>query len=213
MVQGAYFRPDSKRKMEMSMDEVREKKQEIRNEIAAFFNSLAGDVLEANTRVVENRLFEFANFLESKIVMLYVNAEHEVATDSIVKRAYDFNKIVVLPAFDTAKSKMKLMKVDNPDKDLVIGPRGILEPNPAKCKPVPLDSIDIAIVPGIAMDEKGGRIGSGDGYYDRVLPDLPMTTRKVGLVFEGQLIPQVPMESHDKHVDIIITEKRVIYKI
>lgn len=195
------------------MDEVREKKQEIRNEISTFFNSLADDVLEANIRIIENRLFEFANFLESKIVMLYVNTENEVATDNIIKRAYDFNKIVVLPAFDTVKSKMKLMKVDNPDKDLVSGPRGILEPNPAKCKPVPLDSIDIAIVPGIAMDEKGGRIGSGDGYYDRIIPDLPMTTRKVGLVFEGQLIPQVPMEAHDRHVDIIITEKRVIYKI
>ena len=60
--------------MEMSMDEVREKKQEIRNEISTFFNSLAGDVLEANTRIIENRLFEFANFLESKIVMLYVNS-------------------------------------------------------------------------------------------------------------------------------------------
>lgn len=195
------------------MDEAREKKQEIRNEISTFFNSLSNDVLEANTRIIENRLFEFANFLESKIIMLYVNAANEVATDNIIKRAYEFNKIVVLPAFDTAKSTMKLMKVDNPDKDLISGPRGILEPNPAKCKPVPLDSIDIAIVPGIAMDEKGGRIGSGDGYYDRIIPDLPLTTRKVGLVFEGQLIPQVPMESHDKHVDIIITEKRVIYKI
>jgi 5-formyltetrahydrofolate cyclo-ligase len=206
------LRPETK-KVEMAMDEVREKKQEIRNGISVFFNSLASDVLEANTRVIENRLFEFANFLESKIVMLYVNSENEVATDYIIKRAYEFNKIVVLPAFDIAKSRMKLMKVDNPDKDLVTGPRGILEPHPTKCKPVPLDSIDIAIVPGIAMDEKGGRIGSGDGYYDRIIPDLPITTRKVGLVFEGQLIPQVPMESHDKYVDIIITEKRVIYKI
>jgi len=199
--------------MEMAMDEIREKKQEIRNEISTFFNSLSSDVLEANTRIIENRLLEFANFLESKIVMLYVNAENEVATDNIIKRAYEFNKIVVLPAFNSAKSKMKLMKVDNPAKDLITGPRGIREPNPAKCKLVPLDCIDIAIVPGIAMDEKGGRIGSGDGYYDRIIPDLPLTTRKVGLVFEGQLIPQVPMESHDKHVDIIITEKRVIYKI
>jgi 5-formyltetrahydrofolate cyclo-ligase len=199
--------------METVMDEVREKKQEIRDGISAFFNSLARDVLDANTRIIENRLFEFANFLESKIVMLYVSTDHEVATENIIRRSYEFNKIVVLPAFDPIKYKMKLMKVDNPDKDLIAGPRGILEPNPAKCKPVPLDSIDIAIVPGIAMDEKGGRIGSGDGYYDRIIPDLPMTTRKVGLVFEGQLIPQVPMESHDKHVDIIITEKRVIYKI
>ena len=195
------------------MDEVREKKQEIRNDIAAFFNALPAEELTANTRIIEDRLFEFANFLESKIVMLYVNAKHEVATGRIVKRAYDYNKIVVLPAFNAAQGGMKLMKVDNPDKDLIMGPRGILEPDPGKCKTVPLDCIDIAIVPGIAMDEKGGRIGAGDGYYDRLIPDLPMTTRKVGLVLEGQLIPQVPMESHDRHVDIIITEKRVIYKI
>ena len=210
----AVLRPEAKtRKVEMAMDEVREKKQEIRNEISTFFDSLSREVLQENTRIIENRLFEFANFLESKIVMLYVNAKNEVATDSIVKRAYEFGKIVVLPTFNIAKSTMKPMKVDNLDKDLIVGPRKILEPNPAKCKAVPLDCIDIAIVPGIAMDEKGGRIGSGDGYYDRVIPELPMTTRKVGLVLEGQLVPQVPMESHDKHVDIIITEKRVIYKI
>lgn len=195
------------------MDEVREKKQEIRNEIDTFFDALEDEVLGANTTIIENRLFEFANFLESKIVMLYVNAKNEIGTQDIIKRAYEYNKIVVLPAFDPARSTMKLMKVDHPNKDLTMGPRGILEPDPAKCKVVPLDCIDIAIVPGIAMDEKGGRIGSGDGYYDRIIPDLPMTTRKVGLVFEGQLVPQVPMESHDKHVDIIITEKRVIYKI
>lgn len=195
------------------MDEVREKKQEIRKQIAVFFNALSKNVLEANTRIIENRLFEFANFLESKIVLLYVNAENEVSTHTIIKRAYEFNKIVVLAAFDTTKSKMKLMKVDHPTRDVVVGPRGILEPDPAKCKPVPLDCIDIAVIPGVAMDEKGGRIGSGDGYYDRLIPDLPLTTRKVGLVFEGQLVPQVPMESHDKHVDIIITEKLVIYKI
>ena len=108
---------------------------------------------------------------------------------------------------------MTPMKVDHPEKDLITGPRGILQPDRGRCKAVPLDCIDIAIVPAVAMDEKGGRIGSGDGYYDRLIPDLPVTTRKVGLVFEGQLVPQVPMEAHDRHVDIIITEKRVVYKI
>ena len=77
----------------------------------------------------------------------------------------------------------------------------------------PMERIDIAIIPGLAFDEKGGRIGSGRGYYDRLIPKLAITTRKVALTFEEQIIPQIPMESHDKHVDIIITEKRVIYKI
>jgi 5-formyltetrahydrofolate cyclo-ligase len=63
------------------------------------------------------------------------------------------------------------------------------------------------------LDEKGGRIGSGEGYYDRLIPELSITTRKVALAFEEQIIPQIPIESHDKHIDIIITDKRIIYKI
>ena len=88
-----------------------------------------------------------------------------------------------------------------------------MRPDASRCKNVPIESIDIAIIPGVALDEKGGRVGTGDGYYDRLIPKLPVTTRKVALAFEGQIISQVPMESHDKHVDIIITEKRTIYKI
>jgi len=108
---------------------------------------------------------------------------------------------------------MKLFKVDNPDTDLMPGPRGILEPDSKRCNVVPIECIDIAIIPGVAFDEKGGRIGSGDGYYDRLIPKLSITTRKVALTFENQIIPQIQMESHDKYVDIIITEKRIIYKI
>jgi 5-formyltetrahydrofolate cyclo-ligase len=88
-----------------------------------------------------------------------------------------------------------------------------MAPDSSRCKTVPLECIDIAIIPGIAFDEKGGRIGSGDGYYDRLIPKLPITTRKVSLALDSQILPQVPTESHDKFVDIIITEKRIIYKI
>ncbi len=105
------------------------------------------------------------------------------------------------------------MKVDNPDGDLIPGPRNILEPDPGRCRIVPIESIDIAVIPGIAFDEKGGRIGSGEGYYDRLIPKLSITTRKVALAFESQILPQIPIESHDRHVDIIISEKRIIYKI
>jgi 5-formyltetrahydrofolate cyclo-ligase len=136
-----------------------------------------------------------------------------VLTANILKRAYIYNKIVVLPVYNTENFEMELKKVDNLEKDLNPGPRDILQPDESRCKVVPIDKIDIAIIPAVALDEKGGRIGSGKGYYDRLIPRLAITTRKVALAFEEQIIPQVPIESHDKHVDIIITENRVIYKI
>lgn len=195
------------------MEEIREKKQDIRNSIAQKMGNLSTESVSEKTSAIENRLYEFANFLESRIVLFYTQAQSEVGTLDMIRRSYVYNKIVVLPAFHPDTHQMTLMKVDDLDNDLVQGPRGNLEPDPKRCKTVPLDSLDIAIIPGVAMDEKGGRIGSGQGYYDRLIPDLPITTRKVGLVFEDQIVPLVPLESHDKHVDIVITEDRIIYKI
>lgn len=195
------------------MEEIREKKQELRNEAMRRFNALQPEIIAERTRAIENRLFEFANFLESRIVLLYTPLPGEVDTNEIIQRSFMYGKIIVLPSFNPTNHKMRLYKVDTLEKGLGQSPRGNLEPNPKLFKSVPLDCLDLAIIPGLAMDEKGGRIGSGNGYYDRLLPDLPITTRKVGLIFEDQILAAVPMESHDKHLDIIITENRVIYKI
>lgn len=195
------------------MEEIQEKKQEIRDEIVQKISGLGPSPLAAKTKAIEERLFEFANYLEARIALLYTPAPGEVDTREIIKRSYLYHKIVVLPAYDPDTKKMTLRKVDDPEKDLIQSPRGNLEPNPGRCKSVPLDCLDIAIIPGLAMDEKGGRIGLGNGYYDRLIPDLPITTRKVGLVFEDQIISVVPMENHDKYVDIVVTDERIIYKI
>ncbi len=195
------------------MEEIQLKKSELREEISKKVAALSAKEISEKTKAIETRLFDFANFLESKIALMYVNNNGEVHTGNILRRTYDYGKIVVLPAFNTENFSMTLLKVDNLDKDLQEGPRGILEPDETRCKVVPIERIDIAIIPAIALDEKGGRIGSGEGYYDRLIPRLAITTRKVALALEQQIVPQIPIESHDKHVDIIITEDRVIYKI
>ena len=195
------------------MEDFREKKQEIRNNIAKILGKLSDKKIAKKTKQIEDSLFEFANFLEAKIVLLYVNKKSEVASRNIIKKCFDFNKIVILPAFDIKTYETKLMKVDDLDNDLTTGPRGILEPDINRCKIVPVDCVDLAIIPGVAFDEKGGRIGTGEGYYDRFIPNLSVTTRKVAIALECQIIQQVPVESHDKYVDIIITEERIIYKI
>ena len=195
------------------MEEISAAKIQIREDIANTLSALSENEINEKTAAVEKRLFEFANFLESKIALLYVNQNLEVPTKRIIQNSYSYNKIVVLPAFDSDSFKMKLMKVDDAEQELIPGPRGVLEPDASSCKVVPMERIDIAIIPGLAFDEKGGRIGSGTGYYDRLIPRLAITTRKVALTFEEQIVPLVPMESHDKHVDIIITDKRIIYKI
>lgn len=195
------------------MEEIVEKKQSLRNEVAKKIDALSEKEVIEKTARVERRLLEFANFLEARIVMLYINSAYEVSTARIIETCLNFRKIVVLPAFKPEKRQMKLLKVDKLETDLKPGLSGIPEPDEELCKKVPIDRIDLAIIPGIVFDEKGGRIGKGEGYYDKLISKLPVTTRKVSLAFECQVVSQVPMESHDKYVDIIVTEDRVIYKI
>jgi len=195
------------------MEEVQESKDDIRNRVVTAIQTLSAEELTEKTSKIGNRLFEFANFLESNISLLYMPQKFAVDTTRIIQRCFDYRKIVALPAFNTEKHKMQLFKVDEFEADMTLGPRDILEPQPERCKVIPIERIDIAIIPGVALDEKGGRIGSGEGYYDRFIGKLPITTRKVALSLECQIVQQVPMESHDKFMDIIITEDRIIYKI
>lgn len=188
-------------------------KAAIREAIGRKISALSRDGLRKKTESIEARLLDFANFLEANIVLLYLNSELEFQTREILKQALEYRKILILPAFRPEKTEIALMRVTHLTRDLRPGPRGVLEPNPERCKVVPVDCLDIAIIPGVAFDEKGGRIGTGRGYYDRFIPHLPSTTRKVALSLEEQIVPQVPMESHDQHMDIIITDKRTIYKI
>ena len=159
------------------------------------------------------RLFEFANFLESKIVLFYLSHKSEVDTEPMIRRALELEKIIALPLIDQEKLRIVPLKVDDLDRDVRPGYRGIREPIPQRCKHIPVEHINLAIIPGIAFDERGGRIGYGTGFYDRLIPDLDITTRKVALAFECQIVPQIPMEPHDRYTDIIITEERIIYKI
>ncbi len=195
------------------MEDIKERKASVRKEVTEAVGSISNGEMATKNSAIEERLFDFANFAEAKIVLFYIDKENEIATASIMKRCLGMNKAVVLPVFDTEKNKVGMYKVDDIETDLKIGEDNRLEPDITVCKNVPLDCIDIAIIPGLAFDEKGGRIGHGDGLYDKLIPKLPATARKVSIALEEQIILQVPMESRDKYVDIIITDNRVIYKI
>jgi len=195
------------------MDEIRSAKEQLRKDVIQVLNRMGEKQRAAKTAVIEAKLLDLANFQEARVVLLYAEGEHEVRTLPLLRKTLALGKILALPAFDPERKKTSFFKVDQPEKDLQPGPRGALEPRPERCKPVMPQKVDIAIIPGLAFDEKGGRLGSGWGGYDRLIPELPITTRKVALAFEEQIVSQVPMEHHDKPVDIIITDKRVIYKI
>jgi 5-formyltetrahydrofolate cyclo-ligase len=195
------------------MEDQHTTKQELRQQILSVLENLSKTERAERTQAIEARLFEFANFLEARIVMMYMAGPGEVDTHAMVQRALQYGKIVVLPSFSSDSKTVALFKVDNLENQLIEGPSGLRQPDPKRCKQVPLDVVDIAILPAIGLDEKGGRLGSGLELYDLLMPRLAPTTRKVALGFEEQIVPQIHMDSQDRFVDIIITNERTIYKI
>ncbi len=195
------------------MEDIKNKRNEIREEAISFLTSLSDNDAVKLKNSMLTRLFELANFLESSIVLLYIGNKYDICYKSVIDRSLKNRKIVALPLFDESADKFELLKINNPEKDIIKLEDGSMVPDETKCKKIPLDYLDITLVPGFAFDEKGGRIGTEDDSYNEIIPRLPITSRKVSICFEGQIFSAIPMESEDKYVDIIVTEERVIYKI
>lgn len=92
-----------------------------------------------------------------------------------------------------------------PDSRWVIGPFGLREPDPATWDQGTIAQIDLALVPGLAFDKTGGRLGRGGGFYDRLLGDPAFQGIKIGLCWKAQLLPTIPCEQHDIVMDYVIT--------
>ncbi len=195
------------------MDEIKNGKTSILALVADRLENLTKEDLSEKYRLIEHKLFEFANFMEAQLAFLYTPTLNEIPTEGIIKKALQIEKGIALPVFTDAKNAINLYKISNYAKDMVKNANDVLEPEPDKCKKITLEEVDIAIIPGLAFDDKGGRIGFGNNFYNKLITKLPETCRKVSLAYEEQIVDQIQMESRKLTVDIIITDKRVIYKI
>ncbi|WDP92125.1 MAG: 5-formyltetrahydrofolate cyclo-ligase [Desulfobacter sp.] len=195
------------------MDEMKNGKSSVLAQVAARMDAMSPEALEEKYQTIESKLFEFANFLEAQQVFMYTPVSTEIPTEAIIRKTLEIEKSVILPVFTDSKNTFSLYKISDYDKDLVRNADDVLEPNPERCKKIALEDIDIAFIPGLAFDDKGGRVGFGNNYYSKLITKLPETCRKVSLSYEDQIVDQIQMESRKFTVDIIITDSRVIYKI
>ncbi len=184
-------------------------KMELRKKVLAKRDLLSEEELNQKSRLIMENLWTLNEFNTAKNIFLFVNFRSEVRTIPIIERCMEEGKRVILPLTDTKNKQLLLYYVKSLDS-LKKGVYGILEPDPASNERVNPDIIDCAIIPGSAFDEKGGRMGYGGGFYDRLLPNLRVSVPKIAIAFEIQIIKEVPMGYYDQKMDIIVTEKRII---
>ncbi len=123
-------------------------------------------------------------------------------TFPLIRQAWEQGKRVTVPCADFIEKKMTFHQI-NDFTNLEERAFGLKEPDPKKSPLVPVKELDLIIVPGLAFDQEGARLGFGGGFYDRFLPKVRAKT--IALAFSCQLVSVVPTEEHDQKVDHIIS--------
>lgn len=138
------------------------------------------------------------------VVLAYMSMGAEFETGDFVRCVLADGKALVLPRVNRALRCLDLFSVDDVERDLAPGVWGIREPVPDRCAAAVERDIEFALVPGLAFDARGGRLGYGGGFYDRLLPRLPAL--RVAAAFSVQMVDAVPMSARDQYVDLVVTE-------
>ncbi len=171
---------------------------------------------DACSREICARFINQQAYRQAQTVMWYIHCRSEVRTAAAVNDALSKSgKRCAIPYCTKdrqGQNKLGLWLLED-WSELVAGTWGILEPPPARRhqadKTVDPESLDLVMVPGVAFDRNGGRLGNGAGYYDRLLCEVRPDTVLTGVCFESQLIDEIPMEQHDVYMDNVITERAI----
>ncbi len=184
----------------------RQLREEMRQRLVQY--DLA-DMQRAGLRIGAALEVLLTRYFQPQLIMSYVSTKGEAPTHDVIRNCLQRGQRICVPKIELAEETMEPREVENFYRDLQRGYHGILEPGDTS-RPVDADEIDIHLIPGIAFDPQGVRLGRGGGFYDRFLQQCSPEKIKVGLAFSWQIVEEIPAETHDIPMDLIVTEVGVV---
>jgi 5-formyltetrahydrofolate cyclo-ligase len=188
---------------------LRERKRALRERVLRARDALSTDFRAEAAAAIAKTLAARPDYAAARVLLLTLPYESEWDTRLLLSLALDRGKTVAVPRVNLERRMLDIHVVRDLARDIAPGYHGIPEPK-AECPPMELASIDWVLVPGVAFDPRGHRVGYGGGYYDRLLPAMPASAARIAGAFELQIVEEVPTAPHDFALDAIVTEARVI---
>lgn len=184
---------------------IQERKKKIREGLIKKLRAYKEEERLKKSSAIGKKLFALKDYIEAKTVMFYLSFDGEVDTQRMITDSIKQGKRVAVPAIQKEHKKIIPSLVEELDSELKTGPHGVRHPKDEHLRPVSLEHLDLVIVPGLAFDKAGNRLGRGMGYYDRFLSLLPKHVPTIGLAFDFQIIPDFPpLEPHDFSVSQVL---------
>ncbi len=182
----------------------------IRQRALKLRQGLTPQVQAEKSLQIEQKLFELQDIKQALLVMFYISFASEVQTLSMIRRALQAGYRVGVPVVDEERRQLLISEIYGLEHQLHKGSFGVWEPKPQFIHPLELPQIEVVILPGVAFDERGHRLGYGKGYYDKLLKEARHQVL-IGLAYEVQIAPAVPESDQDVKVHLVVTENRVIH--
>lgn len=183
-------------------------KKEIRKKIIDVRNNINSAEKILKDSMITEKLISSRFYKSSNTIFAFVNFGSEVDTRKFIEQSIKDNKIICVPKVISKEKGMELFVIESLE-DLEPGFYGIMEPK-KNCPSIDKSKLDFVLMPGVAFDRRGGRIGYGAGFYDRFLTDLNPSVPRIAIAYQLQIIDEVPMEESDIRIDGIITEEETI---
>ena len=194
----------------MKKEATRACKERLRKRVLAVRMGLDRGQVEVSGQAILEKVLGLEAYRRAKLVHTYVSSkENEVDTRALIRICLKHGKRVAVPVVMPDTKTLAHALINGLDQ-LVVGPWGLAQPDPAEATWLPAEArIDLVVVPGLAFDRRGHRIGWGGGYYDRFLAQVQAV--KIGLCYDALVLDCIPGEPHDVPVDLVVAET-VIYQ-
>ena len=176
-------------------------KRELRQQIRTQKRRLSAVEMAVMSEDICSKVLALASWQEAGTLLLYYPLPDEVDVRMLIKDAFESGKRVLLPVVKGDELELHLYEGEASLKE---GAFGIMEPTGPLFAPKHYDEIELAVIPGMAFDSAGHRLGRGKGYYDRLLPHLK-AAKLIGICFSFQFLDEVPAEAHDISVCKVIS--------
>lgn len=185
----------------------RVEKAALRRALRARREGLPWEAWRALSDRIERRFQGLRAFRRARTVGLYATLGREVDTAGLLAACLARGKSAAFPRVEPG-GRLRFHRV-TAASDLAPGYRGIPEPS-SEAPEVPAGALDLVVVPGLGFAPDGTRLGRGAGFYDRFLARLGPRALRVGIAFDRQVAPRLPLEADDAPLDLVVTERRLL---
>lgn len=179
----------------------------IRRQLREMLAAMPADQRHRKSQLACDLIASSPEFHQAWIIMLYLSTAEEVDTAPLALRAWQAGKTVVVPKVSWDQRRILPIEITSLQAGLTVSGQGVREP--VAGKPVPLNEIDLVIVPGLGFTEKGYRIGRGMGFYDRFLAQSDFLGLSCGLCFQEQVVGALPVLDHDIPLSMLVSDQGI----